>query len=56
MLRFWRRSSGAPGEAPAPLIRVDQLSPQLLKDLNLGEEAGFLSPDAIRIRKLPRDT
>ena len=56
MLRFWRRPSGARGEAPVPLMRGDQLSPRLLKDLNLGEEAGFLSPDSIRIRKLPRDT
>jgi hypothetical protein len=53
MLRFWRKPGGAAAENVVPSTRVDQLSAHLLRDLNLPEEAGFLSPDSIRNRKLP---
>jgi len=53
MLRFWRKTNGAAAEEVSPSIPVAQLSPHLLRDLNLQPEHGFLSPNSIRIRKLP---
>jgi len=54
MLRFWRRAASHPvSEEYVRSILVRELSPHLLRDLNLPEEFGFLSPDSIRNRKLP---
>jgi hypothetical protein len=53
MLRFWRKWRSGGGFAVPAVPRVDQLSPHLLKDLNLPSEPGFLAPESIRFRKLP---
>ena len=52
MWRFWRKPKGI-ARVPNVSLRIDQLSAHLRRDLNLPEEAGFLSPDSIRFRKLP---
>ena len=53
MLRFWRKAADPASVEHVRSILSRQLSPHLLRDLNLPEEVGFLSPDSIRIRKLP---
>jgi hypothetical protein len=49
---FWRKANDAATQ-PVSTMRVDQLPPRLLRDLNLPGEAEFLSPYSIRARKLP---
>ena len=49
---FWRKANDA-AAPPVSAMRVDQLPPRLLRDLNLADEAEFLSPDSIRLWKLP---
>jgi len=53
MLRFWRKAADPVGEERVRTILLRDLSPHLLRDLNLPDETGFLSPDSIRVRKLP---
>jgi hypothetical protein len=54
MLRFWRKAARDPAsEAHVRATLIRELSPHLLRDLNLPDEFGSLSPDSIRYRKLP---
>jgi hypothetical protein len=54
MLRFWRKAARDPvGEEHVRATLIRDLSPHLLRDLNLPDEIGFFAPDSIRNRKLP---
>ena len=53
MLRFWRKATDPVSEERVRSALIRELSPHLLRDLNLPDEIGFSSPDSIRNRKLP---
>ena len=53
MLRFWRKAASPIREELVRTLLLRELPPHLLRDLNLPDEIGFLSPDSIRHRKLP---
>jgi hypothetical protein len=53
MLRFWRKAVDPVSEEHVRTVLIRDLSPHLLRDLNLPDDIGFLSPDSIRNRKLP---